>query len=268
MRVFRAGLRKLLRRPASFVTVGLMVALLVLVTISVGAAHDQLQTQQGGRQAVLLVTFPLAYEIILGFILSLGGLLSLVYGAAIAGSEWTWGTLKTAVARGEGRSWYVVWTFAAIAVLVAIGLAGSYLIGIGGSLIGATLAAVPTDGLRDAATLGRLPELLGRSWLTLAEQAAIGFAVATMARSQLAGIGVGIAASIGEQFASLFFPEIVKWFPFSAAGSAVVTGAASNGGQQLVPSLDPNTALIVVIAWLIAAQVVAALVTERAEIGG
>ncbi|HEY7524195.1 MAG TPA: hypothetical protein VH720_11155 [Candidatus Limnocylindrales bacterium] len=269
MRVFLAGLRKLIRRPASLVTLGLMIGLILLVFLAVGATARQIEA--GGSQgdnAILLVTFPAAYELALGFVLGLGGLLALVYGAAIAGSEWSWGTLKTAVARGEGRSWYLLWTFASIALILAVGMLISYALAVIAAYVGAILAGVPTDGVRDAATLGRIPELLGRGWITLVEQAAIGFAVATVAKSQLAGIGVGIAAFIGVQFAGIFIGDVVQWFPFSAAGAATTAGTTSGGNQQLVPTLDPNTALLVVVAWLIAALVVAALVTERAEIGG
>ncbi|MDQ1561509.1 MAG: hypothetical protein QOE85_850, partial [Actinomycetota bacterium] len=39
------------------------------------------------------------------------------------------------------------------------------------------------------------------------------------------------------------------------------------GGQQLA-ALDPNTAFVLVIAWLIGSLVVAAVFTERAEISG
>ena len=56
--------------------------------------------------------FPGAYDLILSFILGLGGLFAVIYGAAIAGSEWSWGTLKNAVARGESRSRYMLRTFA------------------------------------------------------------------------------------------------------------------------------------------------------------
>ena len=52
------------------------------------------------------MTFPGAYELVLALILGIGGLLAVTYGAAIAGSEWGWGTLKAAVARGESRSRY------------------------------------------------------------------------------------------------------------------------------------------------------------------
>jgi ABC-2 type transport system permease protein len=268
MRVFVAGLRKLLRRPASFVTLGLMVGLLLLVFLAIGATARQLESQEGGADALLLVTFPGAYELVLGFIVGLGGLLALVYGAAIAGSEWGWGTLKAAVARGEGRTWYMLATFAAIAVMLALGMAIAYGVGIAGAYVGALLAAVPTSGVSDTSTLGGLPEQVARGWVTLVEQAAIGYAVATLARSPLAGIGVGIAAYFGEQFASIFISDIVKWLPFSAASAAVDVGSQGSNGGQLLPTLDANTALLVVALWLAGALVVASLFTERAEIGG
>ena len=68
------------------------------------------------------MTFPGAYDLILSFMFGLGGLFAVIYGAAIAGSEWTWGTLKTSVVRGESRSRYLLTTFAAIAVVLAVGL--------------------------------------------------------------------------------------------------------------------------------------------------
>jgi ABC-type transport system involved in multi-copper enzyme maturation permease subunit len=268
VRVFVAGLRKLVRRPASFVTLGLLIGLLLLVFIAVGATARQLESQDGGADALLLVTFPGAYELVLGFILGLGGLLALVYGAAIAGSEWSWGTLKNAVARGEGRSWYLLGRFAAIAVMLALGFVLSYGVGLVGAYVGALLAGVPTDGAGDTSTLRKLPESVARGWVALTEQGAIGFAVATVARSQLAGIGVGIAAYFGEQFASIFVSDITKWLPFSAASASVTVGTQTSTGGQLLPTLEANTALLVVVLWLVGALAVASLFTERAEIGG
>jgi len=75
---------------------------------------------------------------------------------------------------------------------------------------GAGLAGVSTSGLGDGPTLQALPEQLARGWFAIVEEAALGFAVATIARSQLAGVGVGIALYFGEQFAGLFLPDIVK----------------------------------------------------------
>ena len=79
MRLFEAGLRKLIRRPATYITFGLLVGLLALIMLAVGATARQ-QTGAGSQQALLLVTFPGAYSIIVSFILGLGGLFAMTYG--------------------------------------------------------------------------------------------------------------------------------------------------------------------------------------------
>ncbi len=267
MRIFLASFRKLVRRPATWVTMLLLIGLLVLVYLAVGATAKEAASRPGGQNALLLLTFPGAYLLVLSFILGLGGLLAVIYGAAIAGSEWSWGMLKVAVARGEGRSRYMLLSFLAIAVMAGVGLVIAFAIGVVAALAGAGLAGVSTGGLGDGPTLQALPEQLARGWIAIIEEAALGFAVATIARSQLAGVGVGIALYFGEQFAGLFLPDIVKYLPFQAA-SAVVAVGENVSSQQIVRSLEPNTALIVVAAWLIGALLVASLVTERAEIGG
>jgi ABC-2 type transport system permease protein len=270
MRLFVAGLRKLVRRPATYVTFGLLIGLLSLILIAVGGTARQIPDAEGGAEALLLVTFPGAYTIIVAFILGLGGLFAVIYGAAIAGSEWTWGTLKSAVARGESRSRYQLLSFAAIAVIVGLGLLVSFVAGVAVAIVAASLAGVSTAGLGDAAALGSLPEVLARGWLGIVEEGALGFAIATLARSQLAGIGAGIAVYFGEQFASIFLPDIVQYLPFSAASAIVATsgGFGGGGGGGAPVGLQPDTALLVVVAWLIGALVVTAVFTERAEISG
>jgi ABC-2 type transport system permease protein len=270
MRLFLAGLRKLVRRPATCVTFGLLVGLLALILIAVGATAGRQAANGDGREALLLVTFPGAYTLILSFILGLGGLFAVIYGAAVAGSEWTWGTLKSAVARGESRSRYQLLSFAAIAIMVGLGLVLALAAGVAVAVVGAGLGGVSTAGLGDAATLGTIPELLGRGWLAIVEEGALGFAIATLARSQLAGIGAGIAFYFGEQFAGIFLPDIVKYLPFNAANAVVATGGGGGfgGGGATLPRLEPDVAMVVVGAWLVGALVISALFTERAEISG
>jgi ABC-2 type transport system permease protein len=270
MRLFLAGLRKLVRRPATYVTFGLLVGLLALILIAVGATAGRQAANGDGREALLLLTFPGAYTLILSFILGLGGLFAVIYGAAVAGSEWTWGTLKSAVARGESRSRYQLLSFAAIAIMVGLGLVLALAAGVAVAVVGAGLGGVSTAGLGDAATLGTIPELLGRGWLAIVEEGALGFAIATLARSQLAGIGAGIAVYFGEQFAGIFLPDIVKYLPFNAANAVVATGGDGGfgGGGATLPRLEPDVAMVVVGAWLVGALVVSALFTERAEISG
>jgi hypothetical protein len=270
MKLLVASLRKLIRRPATFITLGLLVGLMALIFLAVGATAKQQPTAVAREAALLLVTFPGAYAFIVSFIIGLGGLFAVIYAAAIAGSEWTWGTLKSAVARGESRSRYQLLSLVAIAIMLGLGVVIALGAGVIVALIGAGLAGVSTAGLTDSTTLGQLPELLGRGWFALLEEGVLGFTIATLARSQLAGVGVGIAVYFGEQFATFFLPDVVKYLPFHAADAVVATGADGGGfgGGAVLAQLDPNAALLVVGAWLALGLVVTALFTERAEISG
>ena len=271
MRLVAAGLRKLVRRPATWVTFGVLVGIMALVFVLSGVTADRFATRPGARAAIALVTFPGAYEAVLAFVVGLGGLLAVIYGAAIAGSEWTWGTLKNAVARGESRTRYAVTTYASAAVLLAVGTLLAFALGVIAAAIGATIAGVSIGGLTDASALGQAPEKLVRGYIGIVEEGAIGFAIATFARSQLAGIGAGIAVYFGEQFSTIFLPDIVKYLPFNAAQAAANLTASQfggGGGSIGVTRLTPDVALFVVGTWLLGALVISALVTERAEITG
>jgi ABC-2 type transport system permease protein len=271
VRIFLAGLRKLTGRPASYVSVGLLVGLLGLIIIASATVGQTDNDPEGQLAARALLTFPGAYDFVLSFMFGLGGLVAVIYGAAVAGSEWSWGTLKTAVARGESRSRYMLATFGSIVVMLAVGLLITFALGVGLVILGASIAGISTSGLTDADTLQRLPAMALRGWFAVVEQAALGFAIATVARSQLAGIGAGIAFYFGETFATIFLPDIVKYMPFAAARASIDTegggfGGGGGGGGGLSDALSPDTALALVAAWLVGSLLLSALFTERAEI--
>jgi len=279
VRLFFSGLRKLVRRPATWVTVGVLIGLLALIIIAVGAGVNARTARGGGGASAvdpkILVTFPGAYDRILQFVTGLGGLMALLYGAAIAGSEWGWGTLKSAVARGESRIRYTLISFASVSVMIAFGILLTFGVGVIAAIVGAHLANVSTAGLSDSSTLNDLPLRLIKGWFAVVEEGALGFAIATLARSQLAGIGVGIAFYFGEGFATLFLPDVVKYLPFSVANASLVTTPATTtgaGGGGLFSAtgnaLPADQAALFVAVWLIGALVVAAFFADRAEIAG
>lgn len=115
-----------------------------------------------------------------------------------------------------------------------------------------------------------MPGQLIRGWLAILATGAIGFTITTLARSQLAG--VGIALYFGETFARLFLPDVVKYLPFDVATASVATGTTGGGGFLSggagAVALPADVALVLVVAWLVGALFVAALATERAEITG
>ena len=269
MRILRSGIRKLLRRPATYLTFGLLSGLLALIILAVAASGGEGGGGGGGggggQQALLLLTFPGAYTLILQFVLGLGGLFAVIFGAAVAGSEWGWGTLKMAVARGESRSRYILLTFASVSAFLVVGLLVSFGVGVLAAFIGANIAGVPTDGISDADAIRQLPEQFARGWFAMTEQCAIGFAVATLARSQLAGIAIGIALYFGETFAGIFLPDIVRYMPFNVASAALGNTGGFQGGPDPVSQAN---AMILVAAWLFGSLLVGAVFTELAEITG
>jgi hypothetical protein len=163
----------------------------------------------------------------------------------------------------------MITTFGAIAVVIAIGLLVTFAIGVGSAALGASIAGVPLDGIGDTDAIGRLPEQFGRGLIGILAQGALGFAVATLARSQLAGIGVGIALYFGGAFATIFLPDVVQYLPFQLADAAVGAGGGGfGGGPDTTPSPSPEVAILLLIVWLVGSLVVAAAFTERAEITG
>jgi hypothetical protein len=153
MRLFRANLRKLRSRPATWVTFVLLVALHTLVTFFVVLGSRISTDPQAALGARQFLTFPTAYELILSLVIGIGGLLAVTYGAAIAGAEWAWGTLKAAVARGEGRATYTLLGFAGVAVYTWLGILGAFLAGVMVTAIGALLTGVSLSGMGDADAL-------------------------------------------------------------------------------------------------------------------
>jgi ABC-2 type transport system permease protein len=268
MRLVGSQLRRLVRRPASWITLGMLAAMIALVFIALGASAKEAASQPGGEAIFKLLAFPTAYTFVLTFAIQIGSLFAVIYFAAVAGSEWNWGTFKNAVARGESRSRYLLSGYGALGILAGIGLIVVFLVGVAAAVVGAGLAGVGTDGIGDSDALLGLPNQLWRAWLALAEAGAIGFAFATVARSPLAGVGAGIALYFVESFAGLLLPDVVRWMPFNAASAVIASADQSGLSGGAGNPLEPGVALVVVLAWLIGSLAVAAVYGERAEITG
>ena len=237
----------------------LLIALLAIVG-AVFASVGVIAERGTGPTAGLgqsLVTFPGAYNQILSFVLGLGGLFAVIYGAAVAGSEWPWGTLKLTVTRGQRRATYLLLSFVAVAVLLAAGVVLVTIVGIAGAYIGATVGNVPTSGISDLTRWQRCRRRSSAAGSPSRRRRPSVSRSRPSPGASSAGIGVGIALYFGGTFLALFLPNVVKWLPFNAASAVVAGGTSGFGGAGLtVQQLEPDTALIVVIVWLIASMAI------------
>ena len=270
MRVLLGTLRKLVRRPATLVTFLLMNVFTLLIFVLGGVSARQTTDPDAQLALRALFTFPGAYRVVLAFVL-MNGLLAAAYAAAIAGSEWQWGTLKAAIARGESRTRYVVGTFLGVGVALVLIAFLAFLLGIPMAILGAALGGFSLAGVGDTSWLGDLPDLLWRGLLAFSMEGALGFAIATVARSQIAGIGVVIGLNIAEGIGSALIRDIFQYFPFTAANALISGGAGGptfGGGGGAARTMDTPLAFALTAGWLMVALVFASLWTERAEITG
>ncbi len=279
IRLVGAELLKLRKRWASYIVLGVLVGLMALIYLLIGLASPR-----GGGNLVL--RFPDAYAVINQLVFGLGSLLAVSYAAAIGGADWTWGVLRVIVARGEGRSRYVLAKAAGIGIVLVIGVLIAYAAGIaltamaagiGGSSMGAPFSPAGVDTLTRSLLFGSI---------VLLQRAAIGYAVAVLTRSQVAGVVVGIILYLGESILATVLTVMTigaggfgsgiqretQWFqylPFSIGDSvmnAAATSLPGDLGDALLRPVELGPALVVTAVYLVVALAVAALATERAEI--
>jgi ABC-2 type transport system permease protein len=269
MGLLRMSLLKLARRPATWLGMAVMAGLIVLFYLALAASVGQFDELGDRVQIRLLLSFPNAYTTVVGMILGFGGLLAVAYGAAVIGADWAWGTIRSIIARGESRVRYSLVTFLAIAIVLGIGIVAVFAIGAVIAVMAAEMSGIGSEGATDPDTLAGLPELLGRTWLGVAQQAAIGFAVAMLTRSQLAGVTAGLALYFAEMFLILvpLAREVLPYFPFNVAGAVVATSDDFGGGGfvDFMP-LDSDTALMWSVGYLVLALTIATLAAWRAQI--
>ena len=270
MALLRMSLLKLVRRPATYVVFAILAAILVLFFLALGFSVGQTEQMGEELQIQILLRFPTAYTMVVGFILGFGGLLAAAYAAAIIGADWAWGTIRAVIARGESRVRYTLITFAAVAIVLLVGVIVSFLIGVGAAAVAAVIGGVSTDGATDPDTLATLPELLARTWLGVVQAGAIGFAIAMLFKSQLAGIGAALALYFAETFLALVptLDEVLAYFPYSVSSAVIATTdeLTEGGFGDAVSTLDADTAVLWSIGYIAVALLVASLAARRAQI--
>jgi hypothetical protein len=275
MRLVFAGLRKLRTRTASWVAliVGALLVGLFIFLVGWSASLPSSGTANERETLEWFVRFPGAYDAVTIFAYEYGGFVAMIYVAVVAGTEWTGGTLKVAVMRGESRTRYTMATFGSVALLLLVGELVIFAAGMLGAVGGALAAGVPVQGFTDGDALPHLASLLIRCWIALCCISAVAYAIAMVAKNQMAGVGTVIGLYVASVFV-IALPrsvrEVFEYLPFSAAGDAIGIIAPPSANTAGGPSItiEPNLALLVAVVWIAGSLAVAALTTERAEIGG
>jgi ABC-type transport system involved in multi-copper enzyme maturation permease subunit len=288
MRLVRAELLKIRRRQATWVMLIVAIVLMTLIILVAGLAF----------KAIGLIEFPQVYSYLSQFTFGLGGLLAVVYAATYVGADWNWGVVRNVVARGESRTNYLLAKAAALAIVLAIAVLIMFAIGIVLAFLTGLIYGVPVSNPLRGRGLFDLLDNLVLGYPVLLERAALGFAVAVMLRSQLAGSVIAIVLYLGEailrgiltgltfanQIANGFDPgsggfnfqppgpEWYQYLPISV-GDYVISSAPGNslsigGGieQFLLKPVPLEQALVAIAIYGVVAMVLAIVAINRQEI--
>jgi ABC-2 type transport system permease protein len=261
----RAEWFKLVRRPATWVTIGLLLAMTVgieYVIVYVVVAHPPPNAARSGANLAALRTALYPASLItktLANTSSLDGVFALILGVLAQGSEYSWGTVKTVHLQLPGRVAIVfgrLLSIAGLTLVMAVGLFAA------DALVSYLIAVV--DGAAAAwPPLLDLARGVAAAWLILSVLAVLGFGLATLFRQSAMAIGLGLAYVLlieNVVFGLLVglggaFKQAHEWFPIANAGylqSSFGTVRAAAAATVVNPGVDATHAVMVLLLWLAA----------------
>jgi ABC-2 type transport system permease protein len=255
----KAEWRKNRFRPAFLVSTGLIAGITVLVYTSTWylATHPV-----AAERAVSITTlYPDKFvNNVMGAGFPLGAAMAIVLGAILAGSEYSWGTLKTMFTQRPGRltTWvgrmviFTGWMAVLTAVLFGIGAAYSV-----------AIAAVNNHPVTWPA-VEAIVKGFGAIWLIFTVNGAIGMALGVLVRQSAAAIGIGVVYLLSVEIIAVRFIDSVSNGDYKWIGNLFVGQNANaligqlGGTAPRGLTISAEQAVLVMLAWLIALVVVAA----------
>jgi ABC-type transport system involved in multi-copper enzyme maturation permease subunit len=206
----------------------------------------------------------------------LGGVLVMIIGVLLQGSEYGWGTVKTAFTQRPQR-----WTILAARLVVVAAIALIAAVAVLGLGALTSLVIVTIDGkssvFPDATTIAKAA---GALWLIYFFWAVFGFMLATLFRQSALAIGLGLAYALvieslifglGDQFGGDTIRRIHQWFPLQnttflvdSFGQASPPGAS--GGPLLKPFADATHAVVMLTVYCAAFVAGSIGLTQRRDI--
>jgi ABC-type transport system involved in multi-copper enzyme maturation permease subunit len=233
-----AELLKLVRRPATWVLLGLWPSLELVFSLVIpyvsyrrGASYENTPPQ-----VLLDGTLPdrLVQNALSGLPL-FGGALVLTLGALLAGSEYGWGTLKTLFVQGPRRLTVLAGQLLALLLVLAGAIVVSFLL----TALGSWAIAVGESAALDWPGPGELLRGLGGGLLVAGTWGAMGMLLGTALRNTALPIGLGLVWILAIE--SLVVNVAAPLLALFDAGQAVLPGV--NAGSLVAALAGPDAVL-------------------------
>jgi ABC-2 type transport system permease protein len=233
---------KTIKRPLTLWVIGILLAIVFIrPPIMAGLSrYFVIDTAQGlriwagplpeealriGQQIRQQMTLPGAIPVALDTAMGLGRVLLVILGAALAGSEYTWGTARHLVGRTRDRSSFIIGKLVVLAGLILLFIIAGLVVG---TLSGGGITPIFSEGItEDFLTPGlflRLPVALFFAALSVLPYALLAFTLALVTRSTVVGVSIGLLmVLLGEPILATILaslPEpwngLVHYLPYTA----------------------------------------------------
>jgi len=265
-RLVRVEFFKIGKRWMPYVLICVMIVLLALFQFGIFAAYKSIETRVGDsplprpqQEETLetlqtLLTLPRATEGIFSTAQSAGAVLLVILTASVVGAEYAWGTVRTSLSLGVGRSRYLFSKLVTVLGLTLAGLIITFVLGFVFAIATSMLIGGSIDwGFLGGLYVPRVLAMFGRTWFVLAVPISMTVMVAVLTRSSAVGIGVGIGYPILETIVVTVLANVAGWgeavqrysigynmsgvMAWNAMGEQVVTGIGL--GNRLSGSIPP-----------------------------
>jgi ABC-2 type transport system permease protein len=278
---FQAEILKLRKRPATWVLLGVTLALELLfgyvLPYSSWATSDQnFQTEGLDPRAVLAGTLPA--ELVptsLGGFPVFAGALALILGALATGSEYGWGTMQTALTQRPTRLAVYAGKLAALAAATLAVVLAVFAVNAATAGLIATLESRPLD----YPPLATLAEGVGSGWLIMGMWCGLGAVLGFAFRGVALPVGLGVVWVLGvENLVSAVADSLLTGLrplrdllPGVNAGSLVwslAPGGGSSGEPPpgVIDAVSGGRASIALATYVLGFAVAGALLVRRRDV--
>lgn len=267
----RAELRKLRRRPAAWILLGVAIAVQVLLSYFLNWLLITHPIGGGTPSAHPVQAKHMLYPAqLVANTMSSSGLvaaLALILGVLVVGSEYGWGTYKTLLTQRPARTMTVLAKAAALLLAVGAAVLAFFAAGGASSALVALVDGQPLNHWPDAATVVKA---LLASWLTWGWWALFGSALAYAFRQSALPIGLGLAyrfvieglvLGLGGAAAGEAVRNVSKGLP---GPNADALAQAFQGAPS--QSIGPGQATLVLLLYSAAAIAAGALLVSRRDV--
>jgi ABC-2 type transport system permease protein len=281
--VFRGELFKLVRRPGIWVLLGVLLALVIVLGYGVFYliyTFPPPGSSSGLPKGTTLADFKVALYPVnfvketMGMWVSLAGVIALIVGVLVQGSEYGWGTIKTLYTQRSGRLTMLFGKLAALAVIVLVMVLALFAATALSSFVIATIDGHDTT----FPAVDVILKGIGAAFLIFGFWSVFGLWLATLFRQSAMAIGLGLAYALVIELlifgilaglGGTIVKQIQQWFPIANTGYLADSFGPINLrgiARTAAPFADANHAIVVLLLYVVAFTAISAWLSRTRDI--